>query len=251
MNLAQVQREKKFVFLGDSFTFGYALTDVESIPFFFQQEGGLTKEQVLNYGNNAFGPGHMIGAYRYYQNRYQPFSAGDTVVMILIADDLTRYNPLYKGSALKNIFWVIKGKSAFVAWVWASTTQVIHDWKNRSHQKKNENDQQEKMNKQYYYNLLVNRWKDPFQSFEKELKENQRHLILVFYDYQRSVFTEAAQDFCRLYGFRCATNIYDYLKEMQKTKPGEMYAFDNLHPSAKANLLVARGLVRDFMGGSH
>lgn len=226
-------KEKKYIFFGDSFTFGYALQEAETIPHFFQQEGEFQKEQVLNYGNNAFGPRHMISTYHFYEKYFHP---GDTVVMVLIEDDLTRTSPLYFGSRSKEILWSIKAKSSFAAWAWESSrfsVEKIRMWfSKKPTQKVSPADPYPEMG-----SLLT--------SFHAELKRKHQELVVVFYEYKPTTFSSRAREFCEAHRLHCVTDIYDTFKTLRE-KQVKLQIFDDLHPTPQANLAVAKGLVDHF-----
>ena len=234
VDLGGIHKSKKYIFLGDSFTFGWGLPDHATLPHYFQTLSPKDKV-VLNYGNNAFGPRHMLGTYHFYEDIFRP---GDTVVTVLIEDDLDRTRSLYQGSPWKDFFWQVKGKSAFIAWTWTASRYALELM-------------QARVSKKSAVTPPGGEKKNPLEGevgtllvdFDRELAKKGQDFVLVFFEYAPTGYSNKAQAFCVQHNLKCITNVYDFIDPLKKEgKP--IHTFDRMHPSAEANLAVAQGIAQ-------
>ncbi|MDD5331711.1 MAG: hypothetical protein PHE43_02735 [Candidatus Nanoarchaeia archaeon] len=217
---------KKYIFLGDSFTFGWVLKDNETIPEYFKENLNLSSESVLNYGNGGYGIDHMIAAYEYNKNY---FGKGDTIITILINADFYRPMSPYESSIKKELFWKIKEKSSFISWMWATSQHLLGVI--------NEEDAMD-----------INKSKDIFKeegqkliSFNNILKKDKINLIYVFYEYNQTDYSLKAKEFCKENNLVCITNVYN---DISLIKNVPIYTYDQKHPSNYSNKAVAEKIAR-------
>ena len=236
VDLDQWHQKQKFFFFGDSFTFGYALQEDETIPYYFMREGNLSPTEVLNFGNSAFGVYHMMRTYDLYQQWMRP---RDTIVMIIIEDDFYRTLKDYQRTKLKDFLWRIREHSSFIAWFITASQQVagrgVADFLN--HLKK------EKLSTDYNQRKDIFREDGPMLvDFYKKVRQNGQQLVFVFYEYELSDYSKKAQDFCRKNGLQCVAKIYNLFEPLRQRRLPLVCGYDFLHPSMYSNQVVSKGI---------
>lgn len=206
---------KKYIFLGDSFTFGWELKDNETMSYYFMDKNGLSG-QVINYGNGGFGLEHMISTYNFYKDL---FGKNNVVIAILIEDDFYRPLEPYQESRIKELFWKVREKSSSISWIWANFRVVQNLIKNVEREKESKDIFEEDGKK-----LL---------DFKNLVKNDEGTLVYVFYEYNQTEYSNKARMFCEKNDLLCITDVYESMK-------GEnIYGFDGTHPSNDTNLRVA------------
>ncbi|MDD5254392.1 MAG: SGNH/GDSL hydrolase family protein [Candidatus Nanoarchaeia archaeon] len=213
----------KYVFFGDSFTFGWGLNDNETIPVYFNEE---TKNPVINFGNGGYGLDHMIESYKFHNSL---FKENDVILVFLIEADF--YRPLipYQKSFEKEMFWKVKEKSSFIAWTWATSQHLMGALEGKDDIKiKEEKDI-----------FIENREK--LLSFNDLVEGNNQKLIYVFYEYNKTKYSLDAGAFCKENSLNCITDIYEFTN---KVDPGIRYIYDGSHPSKESNKEVATGIAK-------
>lgn len=224
INLYSINETTEFIFLGDSFTFGWERKDNETIPYYFHKE--LQESYSINYGNGGFGIDHMISSYNFHKNL---FNSG-TVVMIIIEDDFYRPMVPYSPSFLKETFWKIKEKSSAIAWLWAAATGTIDQIKNKNRGNPHGLD-------------VFNSSEEKLVKFNEQLKEENKTLVLVFYEYNETNYSNYAGNFCQRNGLRCITDI-PYSIHLVQESGNSVFSEDKGHPSAYTNKAVAERIAK-------
>lgn len=237
--ISAIHEKEKFIFLGDSFTFGWLLSDEETIPHFFMKEMNLSGGEVLNFGNGGFGIDHMIAMYRYWLNL---FSEGDTVIVIIPEIDFYRTMTPFQRNILKTVFWKIREKSSFISWSYV----VLRNW--GLHVK---SFLEEKIFPLPAHGLPATTKKslDDF-SFERSLlglvdlvHSKKQKLIFVFYSFEKTDYSDKSQAFCKKHQLTCMTEIWRYADDIVK-RGGEIYAPDYAHPSSLLNQNVGKAIAQ-------
>ncbi|MBU1203999.1 MAG: hypothetical protein KKG60_02935 [Nanoarchaeota archaeon] len=213
---------KKYIFLGDSFTFGWELSDEQTISSYFLKGGSFDDNQVINYGNGGFGVYHMEEMYNFHNNL---FNKGDIVVMVLIEADFYRLMVPYEESFVKEVFWKIREKSSLVSFLWASLRHMMGGFKEDGGFKGEGSVFEENGD-----NLL---------EFNEAVEEKGQKLVYVFYEYDYTDYSAYARDFCHKKGLFCITDVPSYI-DVVRNRGGEVYAADAGHPSAESNEEVAK-----------
>lgn len=233
----------QYFFFGDSFTFGYALKDGETLPHYFMKKGGLSPNHVINFGNSAFGTYHMMQTYDYYQKWIQP---GDTVVMVMIEDDFYRVLDGYQSTPLKDFLWKIRAHSSFFAWLVTSVQKVVAQGRVGEFLVKIKQEDQAARERVIAYS----RKKEIFSEegallldFHQKVKATGQTLLYVFYENQSSDYSKKAEEFCKKNGLHCVTEIYRWLEPLHEKGIPTVCDYDHTHPSPEANAVVAEKLL--------
>lgn len=233
----------QYFFFGDSFTFGYALKDWETLPYYFMKKGGFSPNHVINFGNSAFGTYHMMRTYDYYQKWIQP---GDTVIMVMIEDDFYRVLKGYQSTPLKDFLWKIRAHSPFFAWLVTSLQQVKTDGRVAEFFARVKQEDQIERERVAAYN----RKKDIFSEkgnmlldFQQKVKAAGQNLLYVFYENRFSDYSKKAEEFCKKNRLNCVTEIYRCLEPLHEKDISTVCDYDSTHPSAEANAVVAEKLL--------
>lgn len=224
INLSTINETRKFIFLGDSFTFGWERKENETIPSYFQKE--FSDSVSINYGNGGFGIEHMISSYNFHKNL---FNSG-TVIMIIIEDDFYRHLVPYSGSFLKETFWKIKEKSSAIAWIWAAVTGTIDQIKNKNRSNPHGLD-------------VFNTSGEMLVKFNQQVKNENKTLLLVFYEYNDTNYSNYAGNFCQRNGLRCITDV-PYSMHLVSESGYPVFSEDKGHPSEYANEAVAQRITK-------
>jgi hypothetical protein len=226
VDLEILDETRQYVFIGDSFTFGWEIEDSETLPLQFKKVMGLSDDEIVNLGNGGFSVDHMIEMYRLNKEH---FSEGDVVVMVVIEDDFYRtMNPEPK-STLKEIFWKIRSKSSFISWTWASYKYINGEPVGRKIEDRSKNYLEESGDK-----LL---------DFKNEIENRGLGFMMVFFEYESTDFSEDTQEFCEKNNMFCVTNVYTAFENVKK-----LHAPDGGHPSGEANLEVAKLIKKTITG---
>jgi hypothetical protein len=216
---------KRYGFFGDSFTFGWAVKDEETIPSYFMKNMGLSSSEVLNFGNGGFGVEHMIEMYNLKEGT---FTSGDTIIFIIVEGDFYRALVPYRSSWIKEFSWKIREKSSLISFGWAVFRHLTGE-PAPAIEKKSED---ENVFSEYGQELV---------EFSKLMKEKKRNIAYVFYEYDYTDYSRNAMNFCRENKLNCLTDV-PYLIEKVKNDGKEIFAVDGAHPSSFANQEVAERL---------
>lgn len=225
IDISLLKSTKKYIFLGDSFTFGWDLEDTQTIPFYFSKQESFKENTVLNYANGGFGLDHMTATYDFY-NHF--FVKNDTIVMIILEDDLYREMTPYNRSLIKERFWQVKEKSSFISWIWANFRHISVAVQKQSNQIQDKD--------------IFTKKEQKLLDFKNNLKNDNINIVYVFYEYNHTSYSDKASNFCKKNNLACITNIYDSIKEVKNAKKN-IYTIDNAHPSNESNLAVAKQIV--------
>lgn len=228
VQMNMLNRTKKYIFLGDSFTFGWELKDNETISNYFMEQNSLNHTNIINYGNGGFGIDHMFSTYSFYKSF---FNEGDTFFVILIEGDFYRPITEYKTSFIKEIFWLVRKKSSFISWTWA----IFRHFFTFTGKINNETLENEDTFGDINQKKLLN--------FKDLIFKNKQNLVYVFYEYNQSSYSNKADEFCKKNNLMCITNIYDFIS-IVRAKNKEVYSVDKGHPSSESNYEVAKGMVK-------
>ncbi|OGQ46302.1 MAG: hypothetical protein A3H42_04600 [Deltaproteobacteria bacterium RIFCSPLOWO2_02_FULL_46_8] len=230
----RMNRDKKFVFLGDSFTFGWLLSDTETIPHYFGERMKVPDSVVLNFGNGGFGIEHMVAMYRHQQSR---LSKRDVVFVIF--PDLDFYRPMepYQKNVFKEIFWEIREKCSFISWFYF----VLH----RSYFSLKSHFESQIPILQSRPPLTLATLEKDLLVFSKEILTRKQKIVFIFYAFEKSAYSDMATTFCRQHHLTCMTEIW-LSAEQVKRKGQPLYAPDEAHPSANLNLEVGKQIA-DFV----
>ncbi len=199
-----IPEKNKYIFLGDSFTFGWCLDDDETIPYYFQ---------AINLANCGYGIEHMISSYDYYSELFYP---NDTFIMIMIKENFDR--PMIQTN--KVFFW-FKQHSVFIKFIY-SRYKVI----------------KAKLSFKKEIDFLNEEHQSKLNNFNSYMIKNNHTLYLVFYEFEHTTYSDKAKDFCIEYNLSCITNVYDYLRDVDNK-----YVWDGKHPSKDSNRAFAFGLL--------
>ena len=229
VNVDFIKKNNKYVFLGDSFTFGWGLKDNETIPYYFKEFMNLDNSQVLNYAIEGYGVKHMIESYKHYD---EFFNGGDVVIMTIMEHDFNRtMDPLGKTS-FKYSLIEIRRDSSFISYLYEKKYSLIKIISGLRGKKEYDFDGP-------YFNEEKEK---ELIEFRNILNEKNQTLVIVFYEEEEhSKFSEdyskRAKIFCEKNNIYCITNISSIIKKIDK-KIGK-YAVDGKHSSAYSNYKVA------------
>lgn len=227
----KIRRKKKFIFLGDSFTFGWMLSDWETIPHLFMKTMRLTPEEVLNYGNGGFGVDHMKEIYRH---RSTLFAPGDVLIVILFKPDFDRTLEPYKKNILKEVFWGIRSKSSLISWAYV----VLRNAALRTIPPSPEETPAQAKGLR-----TLEFFEKPLLDFSDIAGKNGQKIIFVFHEFIRSDYSKMAEKICAKNHWMCLTNVWRLASEVEKR--GEvLYAPDQAHPSYPLNREVGEAIAR-------
>jgi hypothetical protein len=223
-----IKNNSKYVFLGDSFTFGWGLdNDNETIPSYFQRFMNLTNGYVINYAAGGYGIEHMIASYDYY-NEF--FKEGDSFIIIIFEDDFGRVmSPTYK-SSIRDFSWnLIKRYSSLISFLYDASNispllQKIIYGEDYGGDRPGIND--EDLEKVSALNNL--------------LGKNNQTLVIVFYEYNATDYSEKAKDFCEENKINCITNVPTFINNLKGNE--KIYSVDEIHPSKHSNRVVSEGI---------
>lgn len=226
INLEELNKTKKYVFLGDSFTFGWILADKETIPYYFAEEKNAT---ALNYGNGGYGIEHMTAMYNHSKNF---LNKGDEIIIILIKNDFYRDMLHYKKSWMKETFWWVRSKSSFISFIWVNFRNIF-----------NADETVEPVEEKKMFKGFEDKG-EKLVGFDKLVEKNKQKLTYVFYEYNRTEYSVGAKAFCEKNGLSCITDIY---KEVNLKNANEsVYCMDGVHPSAEFNRKVAKRIINSI-----
>ena len=226
VDITNMNSIKKYIFLGDSFTFGWELENTETIPYYFMNlSSKLTKDKVINYGNGGYGIHHMIAAY---EMRKEIFMKDDTLIMILPEVDFYRQLVPYQQSRIRELFWRIRSKSSSISWAWAIIRQ--------------ETAEREASKKDIAKQDVFREFAPEMINFNTKVESKNMQVIWVFYEYEYTDYSKDAKEFCRANNLECINSIPEAIERV-KNKEREVYAVDKAHPSAFSNEEVAREII--------
>ncbi|MBI4125648.1 MAG: SGNH/GDSL hydrolase family protein [Deltaproteobacteria bacterium] len=231
-------RRKKFLFFGDSFTFGWMVADDETIPHIFMKEMGLTPEEVLNFGNGGFGIDHMKALYL---RQRELWNRRDTIIAILIAQDLNRPMRPPTPSRLKEAFWRVRSKSSFISWGYVVSRNAWLRWR------PSPADEPSSPPPPPLTSALLERQLLPF---ARLVGGSGQELIFIFYEFKKSAYSDRGGAFCAKYGLVCMTDVWRHTDKVRKEGNG-LYAWDEAHPSAVLNQEVGKAIARFIDENSH
>ena len=220
-----IKENNKYVFFGDSFTFGWILKDDETLPYHFQKSLELSDNQVINFAVGGYGVDHMTTSYD--RNNYL-FKEGDIFFLVLIDHDFVRKIEPLKMNPLKFFFWEIKRHSSFLSLLYESTGKLQFTIKKFFGTQIEFND--EYFDEKGFEKVL---------QFNSILKENDQKLLVVFYEYNETNFSKKAVELCNKNNITCITNVPSFIDNLKENEA--MTAKDG-HPSNYSNKVVAEGL---------
>ena len=230
-----IKKNNKYVFLGDSFTFGWGLKDNETIPYYFKEFMNLDNSQVLNYAEERYGVKHMVESYRHYN---ELFNEGDIIVMVIMEHDFNRTIKSINKSSLNYFLIEIRRHSSFISYLYEKEYFLMEILYGLRTKKEHEFFLSQKLGGPYF-----NEEKEKeLIEFRNILNEKNQTLVIVFYEEEEhSKFSEdyskRAKIFCEKNNIYCITNISSIIKKIDK-KIGK-YAVDGKHSSAYSNYKVA------------
>ncbi|MBI4366923.1 MAG: hypothetical protein HY543_08915 [Deltaproteobacteria bacterium] len=230
VDLTLLPTTRKVVFLGDSFTFGYALQENETLSHAFMTGMGLTSTAVLNFGNSAFGIPHMIAAYRHVRHLLR---AGDTVVMTMIEDDFYRSLQAFSPSRFGAFCWWVRERSAFLAWAWTAGKSSVGDLLQRARAAVF-GPPPSPAPRPAPAALFTGEPGTVLADFHAELAGRGERVLYVFHEYEPTEYSRAAAQFCAAKRLHCVTDVPVILAAVRRAgRPLQTY--DRMHPSPDAN----------------
>lgn len=239
LDVKNMRERGKVVFLGDSVTFGWLLADNETIPHIFGEAMNLGPQEVVNLANGGFGIDHMKEMYLYHQNL---FAKGDKIIVILMKFDLFN-RPLepYKGNLLKEAFWKVRSYSSFISWSYVVLKNMglhlKHAYEKASHSP------DESSSEQSGGPMTLASFERTLSELSGLVKRNDQKMILVFYEYEKSAYSDLAGRYCNKHNFHCITDVWRYAKDL-KERGNAIYLGDHVHPTAVMNQAVGKAIAQ-------
>jgi hypothetical protein len=223
VNLSWIENNNKYVFFGDSFTFGWLLKDDQTMPHYFQKFMNLSDNQVINFGQGGYGIDHMIENYKFNSGL---FKSGDVFFVVIIDQDFIRpITPLNMGP-IKGFLWDIKRHSSFLSFLYESTGVLQYNIKS-------DLGIQPKLSGEYFNETSFGKIID----FNSLLKSKNQTLVLIFYEYNQTNFSKEGINLCSNNKLNCVTNVPQYISTLNKNET--LFASDGGHPSQYSNYVVA------------
>ncbi|MBR9706735.1 hypothetical protein GOV14_06890 [Candidatus Pacearchaeota archaeon] len=228
-----LKADNKYAFFGDSFMFGWFLKDDETVSHHFQQIFNLSDNQVLNYGQGAYGFKHMVASY-YFNEEY--FIEGDLIIMVPIEHDFVRPMDPPKKRPIYDFMFDVKRKSSFLSYMYQKSSPLIMAFKRSANMLPPVD---------LYGPFFIEESKKQILRLKNTLDERKQILVIVFYDFTGDTFTpgyiDDARQFCNKYDIYCVTNIHNatsYLTHDQQV------GIDGGHPSCLANEEVGKTIAK-------
>jgi len=232
VNIDFIKKNNKYVFLGDSFTFGWSLKDSETIPHYFKEFMNLDNSQVLNYAEEGYGVKHMVKSYKHYS---EFFSEGDVIVVVIMEHNFNRtINPNKKDL---NFFGLTKRHSSFISYLYEKLYFLLSEIKEQDFFLL------QKLGGPYF----KEKGEKELLEFKNILEENKQKLVVVFYEEENHAkfsddYLKRAEIFCKKNNIYCITNISLVIKNIDESM--EKYAVDGKHSSAYSNYKVAEEIAK-------
>tara|TARA_Y100000310_G_scaffold344862_1_gene460087 strand:- start:494 stop:1417 length:924 start_codon:yes stop_codon:yes gene_type:complete len=233
VNIDFIKKNNKYVFLGDSFTFGWGLKDNETISYYFKEFMDLDNSQVLNYAEDGYGVKHMVESYKYYS---EFFNKENVIIMVIMEHDFNRTIGL-SNEISRDFLGGVKRHSSFINYLYEKIYFFLL-----------------KIEEQDFF--LLQKLGGPYfnEEGEKELlefrsilKENNQKFVIVFYEEEKYAkfsddYPKRAGIFCEKNNIYCVTNISSIIKNID----GNIgkYAVDGKHSSAYSNHKVAEEIAK-------
>lgn len=219
---------RKYIFLGDSMTFGWAVRENETMAYYFMKEMGLNNNQILNYGMGGFSVNNTFNMEHHYSNF---FNKGDTAIVTFIEDDFYRINDIHQTSTIKGIFWKIREHFASIAWIWENSKHArgVIMGENKTAGLRKED--------------IFNKDKDSLIKFKEDLKKKGIDIVYIFYEYNYTNYSKEARYFCKENGLKCITDIPESVDTI-RNEGKDILSVDRGHPSKELNKEVAERMAK-------
>lgn len=230
VDISKIMNHSKYVFFGDSFTFGWLLRDNETISEYFREENNLSYEEVINYASPGYGIDHMQ---RSYKNHLDLLGEGDTIILILIDHDFTR--PITPQN--KNLAKIFLKHSSFLSYSYERMGPLLYKIKDGfGVQPKKEGVYFDEYD---FYKIL---------EIKNISDKNNQKLIVVFYEFQSTNFSKTASKLCSNNQISCITNVPYFINNLNDSSI--IFAVDGGHPSEHSNKVVAEGIANFIKANS-
>ena len=222
-------KKEKTLFLGDSFTYGYLLYENETIPYYYGLE--FADNQSINGGVPSYGLGHM--RIRYARSPIKDDL--DFVIVILIKEDFYRLIEKKVNSPEKVVLRQFKKISVLASVVelelkrFATNLRIALYVLGFIRDEDFPPVQYEPFSDEHNLQKLLD--------FDAEIKKNNSVPVFVFYEFEKSNYSESAEAFCVVENLNCITDVPSAFAGMPLSS---LKLYDNAHPSSESNEAVAK-----------
>ncbi len=232
----------KYVFLGDSYMFGWCVEDDETIPYYFRNYLNLSDNEVINFGMGGYGVDDMIVRHDMEKDVFYPH---DIFIMSIIEIDFFRKMYDYRPSFVIRVYRAVKRHSSFVAYLRIYYRQFFA---NVLCYLFGEEEQVRELYVDYVgkVDVFTESNMDKLLSFNVLLEENNQTLIFVFYEYNFTNYSRKADLFCKENNLNCITDVPSCIDKIRGSR--EIRAADGGHPSNYSNEVVARRIAEYVEG---
>ncbi|MDO8633935.1 MAG: SGNH/GDSL hydrolase family protein [archaeon] len=224
-----LNKKEKTLFLGDSFTYGYLIDENETIPYYYGLE--FTDSPGINGGVPSYGLDHL--RVRYMRS---PLKGDlDFVIVILIKEDF--YRPIDKkvNSPERVILRQFKKISVLASVVELELKRFATNLRIALYVLGFIKD--EDFPPVQYEPFSDERNLQKLLDFDAEIKKDNSVPVFVFYEFEKSNYSESAETFCAIENLNCITDVPGAFAGMPMSG---LKLYDNAHPSGKSNEVVAK-----------
>lgn len=208
---------KRALFLGDSFVFGWLLSEKQTIPYFFE----LASEQKIKTCNASapgYGIGHMASKYKRF-----PFKPDITIITLITYDFFRPMDPAMNSSDRVSLRKIIRSSSAASFMLNTLNFSVYSP-------------QEIVLSEE----IFTENNKKKIIELTEEIKKDNSVPVFVFYEYEKTKYSIEAEKFCKDQELTCITDVYSFFSGMTID---DLTIKDKAHPSALANKIFAAKLL--------